>query len=122
MTALSAGHLATDFAGGALPALIPFLKERFQLSYTLVAVLVLASAPLVVALGLHGGLLLAVPCVAVAAVLLTLGPYLLRFVPERRTRTRAAGDDDRRSLVLLLIVITFRSLAWYGLLTFVPLW
>ena len=43
MTALSGGHLAVDFAGGALPALLPFLKDRFGLSYTLAAVLVLAS-------------------------------------------------------------------------------
>jgi FSR family fosmidomycin resistance protein-like MFS transporter len=221
MTALSAGHLAVDFAGGALPALIPFLVSKFDLSYTLAAVLVLAAAisgsivqplfgfwsdrrgaiwllpvgvatggigialaaaapaywlavvfvtvsglgtaayhpegskfaayvsgrrrasgmslfsiggnlgfglgafattPLVVALGLHGGLLLAVPCVAVAVVLLALAPYLLRFVPERKVRAQAAGADDRRSLGLLLALIAFRSLAWYGLLTFVPLW
>jgi MFS transporter, FSR family, fosmidomycin resistance protein len=221
MAALSGGHLATDFAGGALPALIPFLKEKFDLSYTLVAVLILASAmsgsivqplfglwsdrrgaiwllpvgvatggigmalaaaapaywlavlfvvvsglgtaayhpegskfaayvsgrrrasgmslfsiggnlgfglgalattPLVVALGLRGGLLLAVPCLAAAAVLLALVPYLLRFVPEREARQAAAGADDRRALVLLLTVIAFRSLTWYGLLTFVPLW
>jgi FSR family fosmidomycin resistance protein-like MFS transporter len=221
MTALSAGHLAVDFAGGALPALIPFLVSKFDLSYTLAAVLVLAAAisgsivqplfgfwsdrrgaiwllpvgvatggigialaaaapaywlavvfvtlsglgtaayhpegskfaayvsgrrrasgmslfsiggnlgfglgafattPLVVALGLRGGLLLAVPCVAVAVVLLALAPYLLGFVPERKVRAQAAGADDRRSLGLLLALIAFRSLAWYGLLTFVPLW
>src|ERR671935_753912 len=44
MAALSAGHLATDFAGGALPALLPFLVEKFSLSYTLAAVVILASA------------------------------------------------------------------------------
>src|SRR5437660_2984483 len=44
MAALAAGHMAVDFAGGALPALLPFLKDRFGLSYTLVAVLVLASS------------------------------------------------------------------------------
>src|SRR5438093_3379733 len=43
MALLSTGHLATDFANGALPALIPFLKDRFSLSYTLVGGLVLAS-------------------------------------------------------------------------------
>jgi MFS transporter, FSR family, fosmidomycin resistance protein len=43
MTLLSTSHLATDFANGALPALLPFLKDRFSLSYTLVGVLVLAS-------------------------------------------------------------------------------
>jgi len=221
MAVLSTGHGATDFAGGALPALLPFLRDKFDLSYTLVAVLVLASAmsgsivqplfglwsdrrgaiwlmpagvaaggigmalaaastaywlavvfvvvsglgtaafhpegskfaafvsgrrrasgmslfsiggnlgfalgafataPIVVALGLRGGLLIAVPCVAVTAVLLALTPYLRRFVPEREARARVTGEDDRRSLVLLLTVLAFRSLAWYGLLTFVPLW
>jgi FSR family fosmidomycin resistance protein-like MFS transporter len=221
MTALSSGHLATDFAGGALPALIPFLVARFDLSYTLAAVLVLASAlsgsvvqplfglwsdrrgaiwllpvgvaiggigmalaaaapaywlaivfvvvsglgtaayhpegskfaayvsgrrrasgmslfsiggnigyglgalattPLVVALGLEGGLLLAVPCVAVAAALFWLTPYLRAFVPDRETRQARAGAADRRALGLLLTVIAFRSLAWFGLITFVPLW
>ena len=44
MAALSAGHGATDFANGALPALLPFLVDRFDLSYTLAAALMLASA------------------------------------------------------------------------------
>src|SRR5206468_8258060 len=43
MALLSAGHLGTDFANGALPALLPFLKDRFSLSYTLAALLMLAS-------------------------------------------------------------------------------
>jgi MFS transporter, FSR family, fosmidomycin resistance protein len=221
MAALSGGHGAVDFAGGALPALIPFLKNEFALSYTLVAVLVLASAiagsivqplfglwsdrrgaiwllptgvaiggvgmalaaaaptywlvvlfvavsglgtaayhpegskfaayvsgrrrasgmslfsvggnigfglgafatgPLVAALGLRSGLLIAVPCLALAAVLLAERGYLLRFVPERGATAHTGGEDDLRALGLLLTVITFRSLAWYGLLTFVPLW
>jgi MFS transporter, FSR family, fosmidomycin resistance protein len=221
MTALSGGHLAVDFAGGALYVLIPYLHDEFDLTYTLAAVLVLcsaisgsivqplfglwsdrrgaiwlipagvlaggvgialaavaptyglvvffvivsglgtaafhpegskfaayvsgrrrasgmsffsiggnlgfglgalATALLVGALGLDGGLLLVVPCLAVSAVLFSLRGYLLGFVPDRETRRRAQGDDDPRALVLLLTVITFRSLAWYGLLTFVPLW
>ena len=221
MAALSSGHCAVDFAGGALYVMIPYLHDEFDLSYTLAAVLVLcaaisgsvvqplfglwsdrhgaiwlipagvaaggigmalagvapsyglvvacvivsglgtaafhpegskfaayvsgrrrasgmslfsiggnlgfglgalAAALLVHALGLHGALLLAVPCLLVAAVLLGLRGYLLGFVPDRETRARVAGEDDIRSLVLLLIVITFRSLAWYGVLTFVPLW
>jgi MFS transporter, FSR family, fosmidomycin resistance protein len=221
MTALSGGHLAVDFAGGALFVLIPYLHDKFHLSYTLAAVLVLcstisaslmqplfglwsdrrgafwlipagvaaggigialvaisptyglvllfvivsglgtaafhpegskfaafvsgrrrasgmaffsvggnigfglgalAAAVLVHTLGLHGGLMLAVPCLAAAAVLFSVRGYLLRFVPDRETARRAAGDDDPRALGVLLTVITFRSLAWYGVLTFVPLW
>ena len=221
MTALSGGHLAVDFAGGALFVLIPYLHDKFQLSYTLAAVLVLcsaisgsvvqplfglwsdrrgaiwlipvgvatggtgmalawvsptyglvvlfvivsglgtaafhpegsklaayvsgrrrasgmslfsisgnlgfglgalAAALLVHALGLDGGLLLAVPCLVVSAVLFSLRGYLLGFVPDRETTPSLGGEDDPRALGLLLTVITFRSLAWYGVLTFVPLW
>ncbi len=43
MTALSSGHLATDLAQGSLPALLPFLTIRFDLSYTMVGALVLAA-------------------------------------------------------------------------------
>ena len=221
MAALSGGHLAVDFAGGALFILIPYLHDKFHLSYTLTAVLVLtatisgsliqplfglwsdrrgaiwlipsgvalggigiglasvmpvyglvvlcvivsglgtaafhpegskfaayvsgrkkasgmslfsvggnigfglgalAAALLIHGLGLHGGLLIAVPCLLAAAVLFSVRPYLLTFVPDRETVRRGRGDDDHRALGLLLVVITFRSLAWYGLLTFVPLW
>lgn len=222
MAALSAGHLAVDFAGGALPALLPFLAEEFHLSYTLVAVLVLAATlagsvlqpvfglwsdrrgavwllpagvalggvgmalaavspsywlvclfvvlsglgtaayhpegskfaayasgarrasgmalfsiggnvgyalgaiattPLVVWLGLRGGLLVMVPGLAVAAVLLALAPFLLRFAPERASAERASLARDRPgAIALLLAVVALRSVAWFGLLTFVPLW
>ena len=44
IAALSAGHLATDFANGVLPALLPFLVARFDLSYTQAGGLVFASA------------------------------------------------------------------------------
>src|ERR671910_1373860 len=43
MAALSSGHLATDLAQGALPALLPFLIVKFDLSYTMAAALVLAA-------------------------------------------------------------------------------
>jgi MFS transporter, FSR family, fosmidomycin resistance protein len=44
IAALSAGHFATDFSNGALPALLPFLVQRFDLSYTKVGALMLVSA------------------------------------------------------------------------------
>jgi FSR family fosmidomycin resistance protein-like MFS transporter len=43
MTALSAGHLSTDLAQGSLPALLPYLKTEFGLTYTMAAGLVLCS-------------------------------------------------------------------------------
>jgi len=221
MAALSAGHLATDFANGALPALLPFFVERFDLSYTLAAAVMLASAasssliqplfgawsdrrgalwllptgvavagigvalaaaapsywlvlllvvvsglgvaayhpegskfaayasgrrrasgmslfsvggnvgyalgptattPLVLALGLTGGLLLALPCLVVAAFLLAAVPFLSGFAPEPTAGAVEAGPDRPGALALLLGVIAFRSVAWFGLVTFVPLW
>ena len=222
MTLLGAGHLGTDFANGTLPALLPFLVDRFDLSYTLAATLMLASAvsssviqplfglwsdrrgaiwllpagvgvagigialaadaprywlvlllvvvsgvgvaayhpegskfaayasgrrrasgmsafsvggnvgfalgpivatPLVVAFGLRGGLLLALPCLSIAAALLAAVPFLASFVPDAAQRARQeAGEDRRGAMALLLGVIAFRSLAWFGLVTFVPLW
>jgi MFS transporter, FSR family, fosmidomycin resistance protein len=222
MTLLGAGHLGTDFANGALPALLPFLVDRFDLSYTLAATLMLASAvsssviqplfglwsdrrgaiwllpvgvavaglgiafaadapsywlvlllvvvsgvgvaayhpegskfaayasgvrrasgmsafsiggnvgyalgpiaatPLVVAFGLRGGFLLALPCLAIAAALLAAVPYLNGFAPGGEAHARrATGENRPGALALLLGVIGFRSLAWFGLITFVPLW
>ena len=49
MAALSGGHLATDFASGRVPALLPFFTAKFDLSYTLTAVLMLAVLRLLVA-------------------------------------------------------------------------
>ena len=221
MSLLSSGHLATDFANGALPALLPFFKDRFSLSYTLVAVLMLSShvsssllqplfglwsdrrgaiwllpagvalagggialgaaapsyglvvgcvlvsgigvaafhpegskfaaytsggkrasgmsyfsiggnvgyalgpivaTPLVLWLGLRGGLLLALPGLAIAAAILAATPYLRDFVPDREASRAAGGRDQRGAMALLLGVIAFRSVAWFGLVTFVPLW
>ncbi len=221
MAALSSGHLATDFANGALPALLPFLASKFDLSYTLAAVVMLAwatsssviqpvfghisdrrgavwllpvgllvggvgmalaaAAPsywlllllvtisglgtaayhpegskfaayvsgrrratgmslfsiggnvgyalgpitatiLVVQFGLRGGLLLAIPCLAATVLLFSLRRYLRTFAPERKAVSRSSGERRPAALGLLLGVITFRSVAWFGLLTFVPLW
>jgi MFS transporter, FSR family, fosmidomycin resistance protein len=222
MAALSSGHMAVDFSNGALPALLPFLVDRFDLSYTLAGAVILASTvsssviqpvfglwsdrrgaiwllpggvalagigialaaaspsyglvllcvvisgigvaayhpegskfaayvsgrrrasgmslfsiggnlgfaggaivatPLVLWLGLKGGLLLAVPCLAVAAMLLASMRFLTTFVPEKERRDGGHGAEDRRgAMALLLGVVTFRSVAWFGLVTFVPLW
>lgn len=221
MFALSAGHFATDFPGGALPALLPFLVDRFNLTYTLAGLIMLgstlsgsviqpifglwsdrrgaiwlipagvalagvgmalaadaptywlivllvvvsgfgtaafhpegskfaayasgvrrasgmsafsiggnvgyalgavAATPLVLWAGLRGGLLLAVPCLAAAAALAAAVPYLGTFAPERRSHARTAGENRPGAMVLLLAVIAFRSISWFGLLTFVPLY
>jgi MFS transporter, FSR family, fosmidomycin resistance protein len=222
MAALSTGHLGVDFAGGALPAMLPFLVEDFDLSYTLAAALILASAlassivqPLfgfwsdrrgavwllpagvaiggagmalaalspsyglvvlfvvvsglgtaayhpegskfaayvsgarrasgmslfsiggnlgyslgvvvttavVVALGLHGAAFVVVPTLVIAAMLLVATPYLLSFVPESTGHARhESGEDRLGAMALLLGIVTVRSIAWFGLITFVPLY
>jgi FSR family fosmidomycin resistance protein-like MFS transporter len=40
---LSFGHLCTDLVQGALPALLPYLKDRFTLSYTATGTILLAA-------------------------------------------------------------------------------
>jgi FSR family fosmidomycin resistance protein-like MFS transporter len=221
MTALSGGHLAVDFASGSVPALIPFLTDRFDLNYALAAMLLLASTvssslvqplfglwsdrrgalwllpggtilsavgiglaavtpwyPLVLvlifagglgvaafhpegakyaayasgrkrasgmsyfniggntgyalgafvtgvfiaAIGMGGGLLAMIPVAVAAAVLVRLTPEFARLTPVRTGATDLVGEDDRRAMTLLGIVIALRSIAWFTLLAFVPLW
>jgi MFS transporter, FSR family, fosmidomycin resistance protein len=221
IAALSAGHLATDFANGVLPALLPFLVSRFDLSYLQAGGLVFASAaasslvqplfghysdrrgavwllptgvflagsgmalaavsgsysvcvlfvvvsglgtaayhpegtkfasyvsghrkasgmslfsiggnlgvalgavsaaPVMLLLGRWGGLVLALPSVVVAVLLLRSLRYLQSFAPERRTGQARVGEDRPGAFALLLGVVTARTVGWFGLLTFVPLW
>jgi FSR family fosmidomycin resistance protein-like MFS transporter len=84
----------------------------------------LVTTPIVVAFGLRGGLLLMVPCLAVAALLLRLIPFLLSLEPDSRAaRPASSGGRERRgAMALLLAIVAFRSVAWFGLITFVPLW
>jgi FSR family fosmidomycin resistance protein-like MFS transporter len=78
--------------------------------------------PLVLWLGLEGGLIAMLPVLAVAAVLLRSLSRLSTLVPERRAHVTGRGTDDIRAMALLVVVIALRSVAWFGLLTFVPLW
>jgi FSR family fosmidomycin resistance protein-like MFS transporter len=40
---LSLGHMVTDIYSGALPAILPFLKENLSLSYTMTGVILMAA-------------------------------------------------------------------------------
>jgi FSR family fosmidomycin resistance protein-like MFS transporter len=221
MAALASGHLATDFANGALPALLPFLADEFDLSYVLVGLAMLAwafsssilqplfglwsdrrgaiwllpaglavgglgiglaaVAPsywvcialitlsglgtaayhpegskfaayvsgrrrasgmsffsiggnigyalgpiattfLVVHFGLEAGLLLALPCLVVSALLVWSARYLRTFEPSRESVQARAGADRVGAILALLGVVAFRAVAWFGLITFVPLY
>src|SRR4051812_49951774 len=96
MTALSVGHLAVDFASGSVPALIPFMTDKFHLGYALSAMLLLAATassslvqPLFGLLSdrrgalslIPGGALLASPGVARAGPSPAYPPLLLPVFP-----------------------------------------
>jgi MFS transporter, FSR family, fosmidomycin resistance protein len=78
--------------------------------------------PLVLWLGLHGALLAMLPVLVAAAAILRALPSLRRLVPGRGVATASSGADDIRAMTVLGAVIALRSVAWFGLLTFVPLW
>ena len=221
MVALSGGHLAADFASGSVPALIPFLTDRFHLGYALAALLLLAvtlassvvqpffglwsdrrgalwlipggvalaavgigaaavsptypvvvllvlvgglgvaafhpegaryaayasgerraagmsyfniggnagyalgafvTGQLVVWLGLVGGLVAMAPAAAIALGLARVAPRLTPLRTAPRAAALETGEDDRRAMALLGAVIGLRSVAWFTLLAFVPLW
>ena len=221
MATLSGGHLAVDFASGAVPALLPFFVLEFDLSYTATAVLMLAVlvssslvqplfgllsdrrgaiwllpagvalgglgtglaavapryelvlvlvflsgigiaafhpegakfaayasgrkrasgmsyfniggntgyalgpivvTPLVLWLGLTGGLIAMLPVLVAALVLLRSLHGIEQLAPEPQARTESTAVDDVGAMTLLGVVIALRSVAWFGLLTFVPLW
>jgi FSR family fosmidomycin resistance protein-like MFS transporter len=87
-----------------------------------------AAGPLfgaaVLAVGLAYGPLLALPGLAVAAVLAAELRYLERFDPHAASgRPRFSDEPDRpRAFILLQAVVIARSIVHYGLFTFVPLW
>jgi FSR family fosmidomycin resistance protein-like MFS transporter len=221
MIALSAGHLVVDFASGSVPALIPFLTDKFHLNYALAALLLLAATisssvvqplfglwsdrsgalwlipggaalaalgvggaavspvyplvvvlvfvggvgvaafhpegakfaayasgekrasgmsyfniggnlgyalgafvtgQLVVAIGLVGGLLAMVPVLAAAIGLTRALPRLSALTGAPQASSFANRPDRPRAMALLGAVIALRSVTWFALLAFVPLW
>jgi FSR family fosmidomycin resistance protein-like MFS transporter len=81
------------------------------------------ASSLILALGLKGGLLLALPGFLVAAGLIACLRYLHEFAPEHaNTQRETPARAERRGLKLLLVVVGLRSVAHMGLFTFIPLW
>lgn len=86
MAPLTVGHASVDFAQGALPALLPYLRDEHGLSYVQVGALVLAMTvssslvqPLFGALSDRGGGLWILPAGIVASA---LGVGAIAFAPE----------------------------------------
>jgi FSR family fosmidomycin resistance protein-like MFS transporter len=221
MLVLSGGHLGVDFASGSVPALIPFMTDKFDLGYAAAAGLLLAAtassslvqplfglwsdrfgllwlvpggaflaavgvagasisptyplvlvlvligglgvaafhpegakfasyasgakratgmsyfniggntgyafgafvtAQLVVWLGLVGGVLAMIPVAVIGFVLVRELRYLIGLRPENSGARADRGEDQTRAMALLSIVIALRSVPWFTLLAFVPLW
>jgi MFS transporter, FSR family, fosmidomycin resistance protein len=53
---------------------------------------------------------------------LVLTPFLRSFASEGHAALARGGVDQLRAMGLLLGVIALRSVAWFALITFVPLW
>jgi FSR family fosmidomycin resistance protein-like MFS transporter len=90
-----------------------------NLGYALGPILV---TPLVLLLGLAGGVLVAIPALIIVVVLVRELPRLATLRPARESVRRAAGDARAGAMTILAGVIALRSVAWFALLTFVPLW
>ena len=73
--------------------------------------------------GLHGGLVLAVPGLLVGALLVAERGHLSHVRGTRSASGAHENAPDRQGAFRLLLgVIALRSVAYYGLFTFVPLW
>jgi FSR family fosmidomycin resistance protein-like MFS transporter len=58
----------------------------------------------------------------VTAVLVRVAPFLGSLAAETGRRIQSTDPDRVGALLLLLGVIAFRSVSWFGLVTFVPLY
>jgi len=78
--------------------------------------------PLVLWLGLAGGVLAAAPALLVVIVLVRALPRLATLRPVGGLVPGSAGETRVGAMLILAGVIVLRSVAWFSLLTFVPLW
>jgi FSR family fosmidomycin resistance protein-like MFS transporter len=81
-----------------------------------------ATGQLVVWLGLVGGLLAMTPVFLASIALARVVPRLSRLKADASVTAYERGDDRRHAMALLGVVIALRSVAWFTLLAFVPLW
>jgi MFS transporter, FSR family, fosmidomycin resistance protein len=78
--------------------------------------------PLVLWLGLPGGMLAAVPALIVSVLLVRALPRLAALRPEAGVARAEIGETRAGAMLVLVGVIALRSVAWFALLAFVPLW
>ena len=111
-----AGHAS----GGRRASGMAFFATGGNIGFALGPLLVSAA---ISPLGRSGGLLLVIPGALVATLLVRELGHLTHV---RSSRSGHAGGapavDQPRAFKLLLVLIGLRSVAYYGLFTFVPLW
>jgi FSR family fosmidomycin resistance protein-like MFS transporter len=90
-----------------------------NLGYALGPIIVTA---LVLWLGLAGGALAAIPALVVSLALVRALPQLGKLRPSVDQAAAVAGETRVGAMAVLAGVIALRSVAWFALLTFVPLW
>jgi FSR family fosmidomycin resistance protein-like MFS transporter len=90
-----------------------------NLGYALGPIVVTA---LVLWFGLEGGALAALPVLLAAVVLARALPRLATLRPAGGLVRGTSGETRAGAMLILSGVIALRSVAWFGLLTFVPLW
>jgi FSR family fosmidomycin resistance protein-like MFS transporter len=90
-----------------------------NLGYALGPIIV---TPLVLWLGLRGGAIAAIPALVVSIALVRALPGLARLRPAEGRVAAAAGETRAGAMAILSGVIALRSVAWFALLAFVPLW
>ncbi len=80
------------------------------------------TGELVVSFGLWATLIAMVPVALAAVGLQRMSSAFSALADAPLARNGMTGDDDRRAMTLLGIVIALRSIAWFTLLAFLPLW
>jgi len=81
-----------------------------------------ATGELVVTFGLWATLIAMVPVAVASLGLARISRELSALAAEPRVHDTSDGEDDLRAMTLLGIVIALRSIAWFTLLAFLPLW
>jgi FSR family fosmidomycin resistance protein-like MFS transporter len=76
----------------------------------------------VAAWGLRGTMAAFVPVLLVAALFVVELPRLRGFVPSAAKRRAALRSDDWRAFWKLSAIVVIRSMAYFGLVTFIPLY
>jgi FSR family fosmidomycin resistance protein-like MFS transporter len=80
------------------------------------------TGELVVSFGLWATVIAMVPVAVAAFGLSRMLREFSALADAPLARTGATGEDDRHAMKLLGIVIALRSIAWFTLLAFLPLW